>query len=70
MQTQGGIVRNKKGLKTALKRLDQIMEKLEPLHINTPAQTEVANMALVARHIIAAALERKNNIGAHYRSDA
>jgi L-aspartate oxidase len=57
-----GVVREAKGLKRALAALREI-------EAQAPGDAIVANMALTARLIAAAALMRKESRGGHYRSD-
>ncbi|MEQ1718085.1 MAG: L-aspartate oxidase, partial [Hyphomicrobium sp.] len=62
MTTHVGVVRNAKGLKLALATLSAIEAEAN-------GDSVVANMALTARLITAAALKRKESRGGHYRSD-
>ena len=62
MTTYVGVVRSAKGLRTALRDLKSI-------ELGTAGDTILANMILTARLITAAALQRKESRGGHYRSD-
>jgi L-aspartate oxidase len=62
MSEEVGVVREAKGLKRALAALREIEAQV-------PGDAIVANMALTARLIAAAALMRKESRGGHYRSD-
>ena len=62
MSEEVGVVREAKGLKRALAALREI-------EAQAPGDAIVANMALTARLIAAAALMRKESRGGHYRSD-
>ena len=62
MTTYVGVVRSAKGLRTALRELKSI-------EVGTGGDTILANMILTARLITAAALQRKESRGGHYRSD-
>jgi L-aspartate oxidase len=63
-----GIVRSRKGLETAVSRLEYWRDRAEP-----PSDSELAspsaNAALTALLIARAALSREESRGAHYRSD-
>jgi L-aspartate oxidase len=58
MQTHAGVLRHSDGLRMALDRIDVLCE----------AHGE-ANPLIAARFIVAAALDRKESRGAHFRSD-
>jgi L-aspartate oxidase len=62
MTTYVGVVRTAKGLRTAL-------AALKAIELHSHGDTVLANMALTARLITAAALQRKESRGGHYRSD-
>lgn len=62
MSAHVGVVRNAKGLKSAL-------AELAALEVETRGDHAVANMVLTARLIAAAALQRKESRGGHFRSD-
>lgn len=57
-----GVVRNAKGLRTAL-------NELRGIAMQSGGDTVLANMVLAARLITAAALKRRESRGGHYRSD-
>ncbi|MFO7873821.1 MAG: L-aspartate oxidase [Bacteroidales bacterium] len=69
MQNHGGIVRNEKGLRYALQQTEEIIHQLDKVTFNASDQTEVYNMAIVSREVLAAALKNTENMGAHYRDD-
>ncbi|WP_094552005.1 L-aspartate oxidase [Petroclostridium xylanilyticum] len=69
MNEKGGIIRNKKELETGLEVIDEILLQLQNIYLPTQEHIEIFNMAIVAQHILAAALKRKECIGAHYRDD-
>jgi L-aspartate oxidase len=62
MMSYVGVVRTAKGLRTAL-------EALKVIGLECLGDTVLANMILTARLITAAALQRKESRGGHYRSD-
>jgi L-aspartate oxidase len=62
MTTYVGVVRTAKGLRSALDGLSALDQEF-------PSDTILANMILTARLITAAALQRKESRGGHYRSD-
>ncbi len=62
MTTLVGVVRNASGLRSALRALKTIERE-------NPGDTVLANMVLTARLITAAALDRQESRGGHYRSD-
>ena len=62
MTTHVGVVRNAKGMRTALAALKVIEQQ-------SHGDSVLANMTLTARLITAAALQRKESRGGHYRSD-
>lgn len=62
MTTYVGVVRSAKGLRTALAALKLVEQQ-------SLSDTVLANMVLVARLITAAALQRKESRGGHFRSD-
>lgn len=69
MQTYGGIIRSTEGMKLALRTVNEILNQLEAVSLETCGQIEVYNMALVARQILQSSLDRKESIGAHFRDD-
>lgn len=62
MTTHVGVVRNAKGLRTALRQL-------KALDAASLGDTVLSNMILTARLITASALQRKESRGGHFRSD-
>lgn len=62
-----GLIRNEKGLKTAIKRLKNIEKKL-PKGMNREL-AEAMNMAQAGKLIAEAALKRKKSLGCHFRED-
>lgn len=65
-----GIVRNEENLSKAKYELDEIFKLIEKCDSSSVAEFyELKNMALVANLITQSALNRKNSIGAHFRSD-
>ena len=69
MTKQCGILRNKTDMEKAKKEIAGMLELLEQSKLTTQREVETLNMALVARRILDAAIERKQSVGAHYRSD-
>lgn len=69
MQRHGGIVRNRSGLQIALNFMLHTIEKMNTHPLNSFSYIEVYNMAIVAAEILQAALDRKTNVGSHYRDD-
>ena len=64
-----GIIRNRKGLKTGLERIREIVSRLDESDLSTIPEMELYNMAIVSKNIIKAAKRRKKSVGAHYRED-
>lgn len=64
-----GIIRDEQGLTKAAGIINQIYENYIKLDGFSLVKLEVANMLVVAKLVIEAALERKESRGAHYRSD-
>lgn len=62
-----GLIRNEKGLKTAIEELERI-EKNLPEGINKEL-IEAKNMAQAGKLIAEAALKRKKSLGCHFRED-
>ncbi len=62
-----GLIRNEKGLKTAIRKLERIEKKL-PKGINKEL-AEAKNMAQAGKLIAGAALNRKKSLGCHFRED-
>ena len=68
MWEKAGIVRSRKGLALALKRLREWARMTR----NPPrdrAAIELGNMLLASMLIVRSALQREGSVGAHYRSD-
>lgn len=63
-----GLIRDEKGLKTAIKKLESIDKGL-PEGVNREL-IEVRNMAQAGRLVAEAALERKKSLGCHFREDS
>jgi L-aspartate oxidase len=63
-----GIVRERKGLETAVQRFEHWRDRSEPATESEPASPS-ANAALTALLIARAALAREESRGAHFRSD-
>lgn len=64
-----GIVRSEKGLKSALETMKSLEFRIETAIANSREKYEFKNALVVSKLIVEAALERRNSIGAHYRSD-
>lgn len=62
-----GLIRNEKGLKTAVKELNNIEKKL-PEGVNQEL-VEAKNMVQTGKLIAKAALKRKKSLGCHFRED-
>ncbi len=70
MSDNVSIIREQKGLNKALFEINSIEEKLNEVVCQFNIDKfELQNALLVAKLITSAALNRKNSIGAHYRSD-
>ncbi len=63
-----GIIRSADGLGRALQKLERIESQLD-FDPGTSEELEIKNMALVAKLITKAALDRKESRGAHFRTD-
>jgi L-aspartate oxidase len=68
MWDQVGIARDAEGLKSAILRLEQIVESLSGA-LHTKRGFQVANLATVALLVARAALTREESRGGHFRSD-
>lgn len=64
-----GILRDQEGLETARDELGDLNKELAAINVHDCLTMETCQMAIAARAIIDAALERKNSIGAHFRTD-
>ena len=62
-----GLVRNEKGLKTAIKELNKIEKRL-PEGVNQEL-VEAKNMVQTSKLVAKAALKRKKSLGCHFRED-
>lgn len=67
--TKCGIVRNRKDLLWAKKRLTEINEFLGTLSITNRKDLETYNQSQIALLIVNACLKRKKSVGAHFLSD-
>lgn len=67
-----GIVRSETGLNLAMQQLEEMGKEAqkEQWNLNIPQGLEYANQLRVAKLIAQAALQRKESLGAHYRSDS
>ncbi len=61
MQQDVGVIRSGEGLSRALRQIERVAEQAESVSL--------ANMAIAARLVVAAALRRRESRGGHYRSD-
>lgn len=68
MWQETGIVREARGLERAAKRLTAWLARVTPDPTDRGRQ-ELINLLIVARAIVAAAFERTESVGAHYRGD-
>jgi L-aspartate oxidase len=66
MTTYAGAVRKIDGLLYALERIGRVLDFLDRSDIETREQAELYSMTQVARMVVESALDRKDNIGAHY----
>jgi L-aspartate oxidase len=64
-----GITRDDAGLAEAADRVDRWSRYILPLAFDAPDGWTLQNMLLVARLMIAAAAERRESRGVHYRRD-
>jgi L-aspartate oxidase len=64
-----GITRDAAGLAEAVDRVDRWSRYILPLEFDDPSGWTLQNMLIVARLMIAAAIERRESRGVHYRSD-
>ncbi|MCG8482751.1 MAG: FAD-binding protein, partial [Clostridia bacterium] len=69
MTSKGGIIREEADMKEALGQMNKILESLDAVKLMSKQSFEVYNMATVSKEILTAAIKRKNNVGAHYRTD-
>jgi aspartate oxidase len=61
-----GAVRKIDGLLYALERIGRVLDFLDRSDIETREQAELYSMTQVAKMVVESALDRKDNIGAHY----
>jgi len=66
-----GIIRDEKGIRTAIKEISEIKNKFEEINVtkNYLEYFKLRNILFVAQTVALSALERKESRGAHYRSD-
>jgi len=68
-----GIIRNKKGLTLALKKISGLQKKIKGIRVNNACEFkkdfETKNLLKLAEIVVKAAISRRKSIGAHYRSD-
>ena len=68
-----GIVRNREGLKKALKEIGSIRDRLKRVSVTSYRQLieviELSRMLTVSEMVCGAALKRTESRGAHYRTD-
>jgi len=77
MWEECGLVRRREGLERARCRLDELTERAGQIAVDGPAQMnyawqeslDIENQLTVAKALVAAALEREESRGAHFRSD-
>ena len=63
------IIREKAQLLSARQSMQEIIDYLHDARLETTAQIECFNMAIVAMRIIEGALKRQTSVGAHYREN-
>lgn len=64
-----GILRNGKDLSFGLSRAQQILADIEHIQLDTIKAMELYNMTAVAIEVLKGALNRKESVGAHFRTD-
>jgi len=69
MNDYGSVLRNEKGLNTALGRISEIADELSNSYYPGKEYIETLNIATLATDILKAALLRHESVGAHYRED-
>lgn len=69
MNDHGYVIRTESGLKKALGIIEDIIDRLESVFIDSLDYYEVYNIAATAKNIVTAALGRRESVGAHYRED-
>ena len=70
MVKQCGILRNETDLSAGLARVIAMRDTLEDQRLKTQKDMELYNMALLAETILTSALNRRESVGAHFRTDA
>jgi L-aspartate oxidase len=65
-----GILRNGKDLAYGLGRAQEIMDEIEHKRLSTVKEMELYNMTSVGIAVLKGALDRKESVGAHFRTDA
>ena len=69
MTKKGGIIRNETELKEAIIDIGSYYNNLNNSNLYLQREIETLNMATVSLAVLKAALDRKESIGAHFRSD-
>lgn len=69
MWRQAGILRTGDGLERAHRQIDRWYQLLQDYHIESRKGVELANMMLLGKVVVEAALAREESRGAHYRKD-
>jgi L-aspartate oxidase len=69
MTKKGGIIRNQSELSEAIITIEEFDNQLKNIKFHHCVGVETLNMSTVSLCILKAALERKDSIGAHFRSD-
>jgi len=69
MNDNGSVLRNEAGMKKALTRISEIADELTNSYYPGREYIETLNIATLAVDILAAALLRRESVGAHYRED-
>jgi L-aspartate oxidase len=67
MSQHVAVVRNTPGLETTLEQLDQLQGRV--LEMDPTAASEIRNLLVLGREIVASALAREESRGGHYRDD-
>lgn len=65
-----GILRNGRDLAYGLERAEEIMHEIENTKLETIKEMELYNMTSVGIEVLKGALNRKESVGAHFRTDA
>lgn len=69
MTEKCGVIRHEEKMKEALSEIEGIYERIAGAWIQNQKETELLNIATVARGMLLGALSRKESVGAHYRVD-